>query len=132
MEGAATQDDNNVTMKEGSVGVGRHTRTYHQNPHTSRTFHSNLTTLGLFNDVAIQLASLPLGTTHINPSNRLIDWNELHTGKTLDIRSTLKHRWKRTAMEMFMELLREFIRYREDSWHANASRSCSSVQQSTI
>jgi len=68
MEGAATQDDNNVTMKEGSVGVGRHTRTYHQNPHTSRTFHSNLTTLGLFNDVAIQLASLPLGTTHINPS----------------------------------------------------------------
>jgi len=92
LEGAATQDDNDVTMKEDSdsesdvipehiIKILTHVRDI------SFDGISNLTALRLFNDVAIRLAPPPPpGTTRINPRSRLIDWNKLqetYTGKTI-------------------------------------------------
>ena len=91
-EETATQDDNDVTMKEETDSesdvIPEHIiKIITRAKDISFDNISNLTALRLFNDVAIRLAPLPPpGTTRIHPSSRLIDRNklqEVYTGKTI-------------------------------------------------
>lgn len=91
-EETATQDDNDVTMKEETDSeldvIPEHIiKIVTRAKDISFDNISNLTALRLFNDVAIRPAPLPpAGTTRINPSSRLIDRNklqEVYTGKTI-------------------------------------------------